>query len=91
MDAISIPWNVESAKTNIQTLSDFARANSLTPTELCLAYANSITWASGIVVGVASLSQLREILVNSSPLPAGRDIAIGKLPDGVIDPRKWIP
>jgi len=91
MDAISIPRNLESAKTHIQTLSDFARANSLTPTELCLAYANSITWASGIVVGVASLSQLREILVNSSPLPAGWDIAIGKLPDDVMDPRKWIP
>lgn len=89
MDAISIPQNLETAKANIQSLTNFAKENSLTPIELCLAYANSITWASGIVVGVASLDQFKEILRKSPPLPPGWDRAIGKLPTDLIDPRKW--
>ncbi len=89
MDLDSIPKKLNEAKTNIRELNAFSKANSLTPLEMCLAYADSITWASGIVIGFASLDQLKGILENSSSLPSGWDTAIRELPAEIIDPRRW--
>jgi hypothetical protein len=89
MDHISIPPKLSLATADIQALNEFARVNSLTVIELCLAYAYSIPWASGIIVGVASLEQLKEIQESSLSLPDGWDKAISTLPAEIIDPRKW--
>jgi aryl-alcohol dehydrogenase-like predicted oxidoreductase len=89
MDVDSIPSNLNAAKASIRKLKAFAGANSLTVMELCLAYVNSITWASGILVGAASPNQFREAIGYSSPLPDGWRTAIETLSDEIIDPRKW--
>ena len=89
MDPISIPPKLGLATADIQALNEFASANSLTAMELCLAYAYSIPWASGIIVGVASLEQLKEIQESISSLPRGWDTAISTLPSQIIDPREW--
>ena len=89
MDPISMPLKLRLATAGVQVLNEFASANSLTTMELCLAYAHSISWANGIIVGVASLEQLKEIRESSTSLPGGWDTAIATLPTEIIDPRKW--
>ena len=89
MDPFSIPSNLVAAKENLEALIDFAGASSLTVMELCLAYAHSITWASGIVVGVTSINQLKEIVGQPYLLPTGWDSVIKTLPANIIDPRRW--
>jgi aryl-alcohol dehydrogenase-like predicted oxidoreductase len=89
IDPISIPLNLRLATTGVQDLNEFASINSLSTMELCLAYANSISWAKGIIVGVASLKQLKEIRKTSKTLPSGWDTAIATLPTELTDPRKW--
>jgi len=91
MDPISIPANLNLARPSVRDLINFAKINTLSRYELCLAYANSIPWASGIIVGIRSLEQLIEIKRFSSSLPPGWDSEIAKLPPEVIDPRKWNP
>jgi aryl-alcohol dehydrogenase-like predicted oxidoreductase len=89
MDTDAVPRNLSSAKSNIELLLHFSRENSLTTMELCLSYAHSISWAKGIVVGTASLNQLKEIVKCSATLPDGWNKAIATLPAEVIDPRNW--
>ena len=89
MDSDAVPRNLSLARRNLELLQHFARKNSVTTMELCLSYAQSISWAKGIVVGTASLNQLKEIVKCSATLPDGWNKAIATLPAEVIDPRKW--
>lgn len=89
MDPGLLPPNLESAAPGLRSLMNYSRNYSVTVMELCLAYAFSIPWASGIVVGVTSLGQLQEINNSATSLPAGWDSAISKLPSEIIDPRRW--
>ena len=89
MDPISMPLKLRLANVGVRELNEFASMNSLTTVELCLAYAHSISWASGIIVGIASLEQLKVIRESSKSLPDGWDTAIATLPSEIIDPRKW--
>jgi aryl-alcohol dehydrogenase-like predicted oxidoreductase len=89
MDPISIPRKLYSAKAKVQELIAFSRKNSVTVLDLCLAYANSISWASGIVVGAVSIKQLEEISRNSFVLPQGWSNSISTLSSEIVDPRKW--
>ena len=84
-----IPPQLRLASQNVNELNIFARNNSLTVLDLCVAYANSISWASGIIVGVASLGQLKEIHKVTSTLPEGWETTISTLPPEIVDPRKW--
>ena len=58
-------------------------------TDLCLAYAESIEWASGIVVGVASVNQLEQISKSDRELPECWDSQVRPLPEEILDPRYW--
>ena len=89
MNPAEIPRQLTPAKAKIQELITLANKNSLSVVEVCLAYANSISWASGIVIGVASLDQLKEICNSSASLPTGWPNSISTLPEEVLDPRKW--
>jgi aryl-alcohol dehydrogenase-like predicted oxidoreductase len=89
MEPTSIPSNLVQAKSSIQALKEFGKMKSITPVGLCVAYANSISWASAFIVGVASLKQLNEIRVSTLTLPDGWKAAIATLPPEIIDPRKW--
>ena len=89
MEASSIPPQLKLAKGKIQELNNFAVDHELSVMDICVAYANSISWASGIIVGVSSLSQLKEIQGSSSTLPEGWANAISTLPLEIVDPRRW--
>lgn len=89
MDPGLLPPNLESAAPGLRSLMNYSHNNSVTVMDLCLGYAFSIPWASGIIVGVASLGQLQEIYNSATSLPVGWDSAIAKLPSEIIDPRNW--
>jgi aryl-alcohol dehydrogenase-like predicted oxidoreductase len=89
MELGEIPPHLVATKAKIQELKSFARDNSLSVLQICLAYANSISWASGIIIGVASLNQLIEIVRNSPSLPKEWESKISTLPQELVDPRKW--
>lgn len=89
MQPEQIPTGLMSATRVIQELNDYARLHSLSVMELCVAYAKRLTWASGIVIGVASLDQLMEIQKCSSILPCDWSTAISTLPLDIVDPRRW--
>jgi aryl-alcohol dehydrogenase-like predicted oxidoreductase len=89
MDPTSVPTELQLAKAQLQSLIVFAFESGLTAMDLCLAYAYSISWASGIVVGVASLAQLKEISASSPTLPEDWASTITTLPLEILDPRKW--
>ena len=89
MEPNSIPSKLILAKKNVQELIDFAERKSLTAIELCLAYARSISWVSGIIVGAASLDQLKEVSEPTPSLPSGWASAISPMPAEIVDPRKW--
>ena len=89
MQPADLPSQLRNVTPKLQELINFAHENSLTTLELCIAYARSISWASGIIVGVASLSQLKEIQKASALLPEGWGEVIPRLPIEVVDPRRW--
>lgn len=89
MDAASIPSKLHLAQPQLKRLIEFANKQKVKVIDLCLAYAYSISWASGIVVGVASLAQLKEIYASRSTLPEDWASSIETLPSELLDPRKW--
>jgi hypothetical protein len=89
MNPNEIPRKLMNSYSVIRQLRDFGDRHSISNVELCLAYAESIPWAEGIVVGVASLNQLQEICAGNRSLPVGWDSSISRLPEDILDPRKW--
>lgn len=89
MQPAELPNKLKSVAPQLQELISFAEKNSLTVLELCMAYANSISWANGIVVGVNSVYQLKQIQSASPTLPIGWDGDIPTLPIEIVDPRRW--
>jgi len=89
MNPNEIPRKLVNSYLVIRQLRDFGDRHSISNVELCLAYAESIPWAEGIVVGVASLNQLQEIFAANRSLPVGWDTSISRLPEDILDPRKW--
>lgn len=89
MHPTELPNKLRSIAPQLQELRNFAQKNSLTVLELCIAYASSISWANGIVVGVNSVDQLTQIHNASSCLPIEWDTKVPTLPIDIVDPRRW--
>ena len=61
----------------------------ITREALCISYARMIPWASGIVVGVASLSHLQDLLKPTISLPEDFELHVPILDFEFLDPRGW--
>lgn len=64
--------------------------NNLTPLKVCLDYSRTISWASGVVIGVGSFTEYLEIKENFL-----NHIKISKFPNKTLDafysdPRNWV-
>lgn len=55
--------------------------------DLCVSYASSISWSSGVIIAAASPTQLDEIL-NFKFLRTEFD-RLERLPEHILDPRRW--
>jgi len=89
MDAMLVPSELHLVQPQLQRLNEIANKQKVKVMDLCLAYAYSISWASGIVIGVASLAQLKEISTSPASLPENWASTIKTLPSELLDPRKW--
>lgn len=84
-----IPNSLHRATKAIESVHQFARDNSISVIDLCLAYARSIEWSHQILVGAMSILQLREICESKKPLPSMWREKVQKIPADLIDPRNW--
>jgi aryl-alcohol dehydrogenase-like predicted oxidoreductase len=84
-----IPSILSEAKKTILQLRAFAISSGIHPLDLCMGYAKGISWASGIIIGAANAAQLREIIRSQPKLPENWDSRVDRLPEVILDPRKW--
>ena len=89
MNPNNLSGEFKKAKNQIQQLNTFAQNNNTTVIDLCLAYVKSIPWATGIVFGVDTASQLEEVLESDFRLPSDWKRYISTIPTNILDPRNW--
>jgi aryl-alcohol dehydrogenase-like predicted oxidoreductase len=85
----AIPMSLSGASKSINDLDLYSKKEAVTRIDLCIAYAKSISWASKIVVGVESASQLKAILDSSYKLNSEWEKNISVVSEVIADPRKW--
>ena len=89
MDPHTLPKKVASASSNLKELQEFCEKLGITTLELCVGYAKSLAWTSGLIFGVNSEQQVLEI---SNALNSLIDVDYSKAPkldDWLLDPRNW--
>ena len=84
-----IPPYLTDSKSSLVELQKLAVQLNLSRLELCVAYAREIQWASNIVIGVGSLSELIAIVNVKKSLPENIWDQIPELPVFLKDPRNW--
>ena len=89
MNPKEVPWEVRDAVGVLKILNDFCLERSISVLDLCLGYAKSIPWASGVVVGVASVEQLRKFNSSFHSTAYEEFSEVPVLGDWLIDPRNW--
>lgn len=89
MSPEEMPPKLEGARSAVLQLRAFADSNQISILGICLSYGQIIPWASGLVIGAVSASQLREIIESKIKLPGEWDSKIDALPEEILDPRKW--
>ena len=89
MPLSDIPGGLEKSKSVVAQLIDFANMHQVSRLDLCLSYAQGISWAEEFVIGATSVSQLQQILKSKFELPTGWQSKIGTIPEEILDPRRW--
>ena len=85
----AIPKSLSESSKSINDLDLYSKKEAVTRIDLCIAYAKSISWASKIVVGVESISQLKAILDSRYTLNNEWENNISVVSEAIADPRKW--
>jgi aryl-alcohol dehydrogenase-like predicted oxidoreductase len=84
-----IPKNLRESSKSLKDLDEYAKKEGVTRADLCLAYAKSISWASKIIVGVESITQLKAIYDSNYKLKSKWENSISSVSELIADPRKW--
>ena len=89
MDPNALPEKVANASTKMNELQAFCEKLKISTLELCVGYAKSLAWSSGLIFGVNSEQQVLEI---SNAFDSLIDVDYSKVPkldDWLLDPRNW--
>jgi aryl-alcohol dehydrogenase-like predicted oxidoreductase len=89
MELRNVPKEFHGIIPSLKSLIDYAKSLNTSREALCLAYVRQISWAAGIVVGVASLSQLDKLLEPETDLPSDFEKYVVPLELEFLDPRTW--
>jgi aryl-alcohol dehydrogenase-like predicted oxidoreductase len=73
----------------MSNLQHCAQLNNLSVFEYCIAYIKSITWLSGVVIGVESVKQLEQFITAIEKEYAEVDFCNRSMDNHMIDPRNW--
>ena len=84
-----IPPHLAGAKSIITEFDDIVTSENSSRLEFCVAYAKGISWASNVVIGVGSLSELISITNVQISLTRSQIEKIPELPLKLKDPRYW--
>jgi aryl-alcohol dehydrogenase-like predicted oxidoreductase len=85
----AIPKGLNESSKSINDLDLYSKKEAVTRIDLCIAYAKSISWASKIIVGVESITQLKTIFDSSYKLNNEWEESISVVGELIADPRKW--
>ena len=85
----AIPKSLSESSKSINDLDLYSKKESVNRIDLCIAYAKSISWASKIVVGVESITQLKAILDSNYKLSSEWERNVSRVSEAIADPRKW--
>jgi hypothetical protein len=85
----AIPKSLSESRKSINDLELYAKKEYVERIDLCVAYAKSISWASKIIVGVESKTQLKAILDSSYKLNNEWEKSVSVVNEVIMDPRKW--
>jgi len=89
MDPLTLPRKVKDSSSVLLDLKSFCGEKKVSILELCINYACSIKWASGLIFGAVSEQQILEI---TNCLNTGAKIDYFNAPrlnDWLLDPRNW--
>jgi hypothetical protein len=89
MEPKDIPNRFNKVIPCIEKLIEYSKSLNISREVVCLSYALMIPWAEGIVVGVASLSQLENLLNPTITLPNDFEGHIPTVDSEILDPRNW--
>jgi len=89
MPVEAIPKSLSESRKSINDLELYAKKEAVDRIDLCVAYAKSISWASKIIVGVESKTQLKAILDSSYKLNNEWEKSVSVVSKVIVDPRKW--
>ena len=89
MPVEAIPKGLRESSKSINDLDLYSKKEVVNRIDLCVAYAKSISWASKIIVGVESITQLKAILDSSYKLNNEWEKSISVVSEVIVDPRKW--
>jgi aryl-alcohol dehydrogenase-like predicted oxidoreductase len=85
----NIPKEFFKILANVEKLIEFAKLYNISREALCLSYARKIPWATGLIIGVASVSQLEKLLEPETALPQDFELHIPSIEEEFLDPRNW--
>ncbi len=89
METKDIPNRFDKVIPCIEKLIEYSKLLNISREVMCLSYALMIPWAEGIVIGVASISQLENLLNPTITLPVDFERHIPTVDVEILDPRNW--
>ena len=90
MNPSKLPPGLSDAENAIKQLHDYCDGDLTRVANLCISYAKSIPWASGVVVGVASLNQLQSLSPETVKGSLIDVMGFDQIPSAILDPRGWL-
>lgn len=89
METNEIPDYLIECKPCVESLKQLAELWGVSKLDLCLSYAKSLGWCSGILVGADNLTQLQKIVDSDFILPENWQEFVSPVPEELADPRNW--
>lgn len=89
MESHEIPDYLIECKPCVESLKQLAELWGVSKVDLCLSYAKSLGWCSGILVGADNLTQLQKIVDSEFILPENWQDTVSPVPEELADPRNW--
>ena len=89
MNPLSLPIKVATASSCLKELSVFCQEHNVSILDLCLGYARSLPWSSGLILGVDSVLQIHQIAKSLRSTIKIDYSSAPKLDHWLLDPRNW--
>ena len=89
MNPKELPDNLQTAGGTLEEFQAHCLRQNISLVEACVIYANSISWSSGLVVGVDSKEQLLEVINSLKSITTLDYDSFPVFEDWVLDPRNW--